>query len=96
MKLITQLNKNSLKCSVELDGRKSVNVDCVLSPDLPAFKSDDMWLAEIHTSTDTLRVEPVRIWINPETGEIKVTLLGVPRRQPFSIVNRWLIKLETK
>jgi len=61
----------------------------------PSFKTDDIWLAELDEDNGSV-IEPVKIWINPEDGVIWVTMLGRPKRQPFSSVKRWLIQIATQ
>lgn len=61
-----------------------------ISSILPSFKSGDRWIVDIGEKKLTM----VSVWVNPDDGVIKVTPFGSTRRKPFSIVLRWLIKLE--
>lgn len=60
----------------------------------PEFRSGDTWLAEVELDGEKPVVKPVSIWIDPSSGAIKVTPLGHIRRKPFTIVNKWLVRLD--
>lgn len=91
MKLAYFTNRNKLTAQLYTnEGHFIHGYSEKISPILPAFKSGDRWIVDIGEGMITM----VGVWINPDDGVIKVTPFGSMRRQSFSIVKRWLIKLE--
>lgn len=80
----------------DYDGKVRLAVGTPIPEALPAFKSGDLWIVEAwdDSEVDTVYTTVASVWINPETGEIKVTLMGQIKRKPFSVVNKWIMQLD--